>query len=188
MYSEKTIIVDVIETGVSEYSLSMKASDLYEAAQAGDVLRRNDVGSVAAPEKKYTVLSGVKLESGTYTFTFANGDAFTASSSDAYPTAASISNDYAAGGGGGGFLLVNATRLEEDSSDGDTRYRLDKTAKQIFDSMMTGTVNMKMDDAGSLTIYYPYGADYGQDYGYEFWMGNYTFTALNDDDYPESPL
>ena len=95
MYSAETTIVDVKQTGESEYTLSMTAKELYVAAQSGDVLRRHDVSaSDKAPEKKYVALSGVKFAeaTGKYTFTFASGDVMEASSADAYPTASSISD------------------------------------------------------------------------------------------------
>lgn len=125
MYSAETTIVDVKQTGESEYTLSMTAMDLYVAAQSGDVIRRHDVSeSNTAPEKKYVALSGVKFAetTGKYTFTFASGDVFESASDAAYPTAESVS-DESGGGSGGGVLVVT-----------DTDGTLDKTWQEIHDA------------------------------------------------------
>ena len=107
MYSAETTIVDVKQTGESEYTLSMTAKELYVAAQSGDVIRRHDVSaSDKAPEKKYVALSGVKFAeaTGKYTFTFASGDVMETTSADAYPTSESISDS--TGGSGGRFVVT----------------------------------------------------------------------------------
>lgn len=142
MYSERTMIVDVIGNDVDGYSLDMKAGDLYVSAQSGDVLRRHATGTAAAPENKYVGLSGVKLSSGTYTFTFASGDEFTASSDDAYPSAESISDETGGGGSGGGVLVVT-----------DTEGTLDKTWQEIADADIAVVIVASENKTSHLTVY-----------------------------------
>jgi hypothetical protein len=84
-FSENSLVVDVIKISDSSYKLSVPAGDLLTAAMNGAVLRRHDLSTAAVPNVLYVPLSEAKLSSGTYTFTFANGDTFTASSADGYP-------------------------------------------------------------------------------------------------------
>lgn len=121
-FSENSLVVDVIKISNSSYKLSVPAGDLLTAATNGAVLRRHDLSTAAVPNVLYVPLSEAKMQSGTYTFTFANGDAFTASAADAYPTAESVS-DESGGGSGGGVLVVT-----------DTNGTLDKTWQEIHDA------------------------------------------------------
>lgn len=153
-FSENSLVVDVIKISNSSYKLSVPAGDLLTAAMNGAVLRRHDLSTAAVPNVLYVPLSEAKLSSGTYTFTFASGDAFTASSADAYPAASSVSDktdselppvgtsdknkflhanestgalEWAEGGSGGGVLVVT-----------DTDGTLDKTWQEIHDAMLSG--------------------------------------------------
>lgn len=129
MYSEKTTIVDVVSLGDDGFSLSITASDLYDAAKSGDVIRRHDISTDAGVHNwAYVGLSEVKLDSNGYTFTFSNGDAFSASADDDYPASDSVS-DESGGGSGGGVLVVH-----------DVDGTLDKTWQEIKDAMLVGSV------------------------------------------------
>lgn len=76
------VIVDVVETSSYNYSLSVKAGDLYIAATTGLVFRRyTDANGV-----HFTPLSDASFKNGTYSFSFSNGDTYTCSSADAYPS------------------------------------------------------------------------------------------------------
>jgi hypothetical protein len=116
------LVVDVVKISNSSYKLSVPAGDLLTAAMNGAVLRRHDLSTAAVPNVLYVPLSEAKLSSGTYTFTFASGDAFTASSEDAYPAAESVS-DETGGGSSGGALVVT-----------DTEGTLNKTWQEIHDA------------------------------------------------------
>ena len=125
MYSEKTTIVDVVSLGDDGFSLSITASDLYDAAKSGDVIRRHDISTDAGVHNwAYVGLSEVKLDSNGYTFTFSNGDAFSASADDDYPTSETMSDE--TGGSGGGALIVNGTY-----DDATSTITLDKTWTEI---------------------------------------------------------
>ena len=121
-FSENSLVVDVVKISNSSYKLSVPAGDLLTAAMNGSVLRRHDLSTAAVPNVLYVPLSEAKLQSGTHTFTFANGDAFTASAADAYPTAESVSDE--TGGGLGGCVLVVH----------DVNGTLDKTWQEIHDA------------------------------------------------------
>lgn len=155
-FSENSLVVDVIKISNSSYKLSVPAGDLLTAAMNSAVLRRHDLSTAAVPNVLYVPLSEAKLSGGTYTFTFASGDEFTASAADAYPAASSVSDntdselpavgandknkflhtnestgalEWAKGGSGGGVLVVT-----------DTNGTLDKTWQEIHDAMLVGYV------------------------------------------------
>lgn len=116
MYSEKTTIVDVVSLGDDGFSLSITASDLYDAAKSGDVIRRHDISTDAGVHNwAYVGLLEVKLDSNGYTFTFSNGDVFSASLDDDYPASDTVS-DETGGGSGGGVLVVNNENGELDKT------------------------------------------------------------------------
>ena len=152
-FSENSLVVDVIKISNSSYKLSVPAGDLLTAAMNGAVLRRHDLSTAAVPNVLYVPLSEAKLSSGTYSFKFASGDVFTASSADAYPAASSVSDktdselpavaaadkgkylhtnestgalEWAEGGSGGGVLVVT-----------DTDGTLDKTWQEIHDAFVS---------------------------------------------------
>ena len=87
MYNEGNLIVDVIATSTG-YRLSRSAQDLYIAYE---VIRRH-VDSTGA--RHFAQLTSAKLTHNGYEFTFDNGDVFTASSADAYPSALAVSDAY----------------------------------------------------------------------------------------------
>ena len=91
-FTENSLVVDVVKISNSSFKLSVPAGDLLTAAMNGAVLRRHDLSTTAVPNVLYVPLSEAKLSSGTYTFTFASGDKFTASAADAYPAASSVSD------------------------------------------------------------------------------------------------
>ena len=149
-FTENSLVVDVIKISNSSYKLSVPAGDLLAAAMNGAVLRRHDLSTAAVPNVLYVPLSEAKLSSGTYTFTFASGDKFTASAADAYPAASSVSDktdselpsvgtsdknkflhtnestgalEWAEGGSGGGVLVVT-----------DTNGTLDNTWQEIYNA------------------------------------------------------
>ena len=125
-FTENSLVVDVVKISNSSFKLSVPAGDLMTAAMNGAVLRRHDLSTAAVPNVLYVPLSEAKLQSGTYTFTFASGDIFTASAADAYPAASSVS-DETGGGSGGGVLVVH----EDDNG------VLDKTWQEIVNAVAT---------------------------------------------------
>ena len=156
-FTENSLVVDVVKISNSSFKLSVPAGDLLTAAMNGAVLRRHDLSTAVVPNVLYVPLSEAKLSSGTYTFTFASGDKFTASTADAYPAASSVSDNTdselpavgandknkflhtnestgdlewaTAGGSGGGVLVVNGTWNEAG-----TECTLDKTWQEIYDA------------------------------------------------------
>ena len=158
-FTENSLVVDIVKISNSSYKLSVPAGDLLTAAMNGAVLRRHDLSTAAVPNVLYVPLSEAKLSSGTYTFTFASGDKFTASAADAYPAASSVSDktdselpsvgtsdknkflhtnestgalEWAEGGSGGGVLVVNVT------IDENMLATADKTCKEIIDACLAG--------------------------------------------------
>lgn len=138
-FSENSLVVDVIKISNSSYKLSVPAGDLLTAAMNGAVLRRHDLSTAAVPNVLYVPLSESKLSSGTYTFTFASGDAFTASAADAYPAASSVSDETGGGSGGGANNIVHVDYTHEKTSSGDT-WTLTKTAGEILSLMKSGNI------------------------------------------------
>lgn len=157
MYSEQTTIVEVVASNTKSTvaRLEMKAEELYVAAKSGHVIRRHDV---SLPENFITEHKDVDLtdakydeSTGTYTFTFASGDVFTAVAGE-YPSAETLSDgnglpavtssdegkvatvnnsgEWVASmpSSGGGVLAVHET---EESAEGITTYTLDKTWQEI---------------------------------------------------------
>ena len=171
-FSENSLVVDVIKISNSSYKLSVPAGDLLAAAMNGAVLRRHDLSTAAVPNVLYVPLSEAKLSSGTYTFTFASGDAFTASAADAYPAASSVSDktdselpdvgtndkgkflhtnestgalEWAEGGSGGGVLVVTFTNPNNFPK------KADYTFEEIKSAYDNGSVLLaKSDTSGSM--------------------------------------
>lgn len=83
LYTESTVIADVVSAYPSGLRLSITAEELYLAFMSGVVVRRytDDDGT------HITHMSDASLKNGTYSFSFSNGDTFTCSSADAYPSA-----------------------------------------------------------------------------------------------------
>ena len=163
-FSENSLVVDVIKISNSSYKLSVPAGDMLTAAMNGAVLRRHDLSTAAVPNVLYVPLSEAKLSSGTYSFKFASGDVFTASSADAYPAASSVSDktdselpavattdkgkflhtnestgdlEWAtAGGSGGGVEIVRFEKTK--AADSNTEGRCDHTLDELIQAYAAG--------------------------------------------------
>ena len=211
-FSENSLVVDVIKISNSSYKLSVPAGDLLTAAMNGTVLRRHDLSTAAVPDVLSVHLSEAKLSSGTYTFTFASGDKFTASSAYAYPAASSVSDktdselpaveaadkgkflhanestgalEWAEGGSGGGALVVNGTWNEAG-----TECVLDKTYKEIYDADLAIWKNADSENKDTYICvncaYDPfthgYGVIFSQPFSSETYQ--YKFNAATESDNP----
>lgn len=117
---EPITIVTVVPEG-DGFRLDHPAEDLWIAYEV--VRRHVDADGV----RHYAQLTGAKMTSEGYEFTFDTGDVFSCSSATDYPVSDTVS-DESGGGSGGGVLVVNVNEAGV----------LDKTWQEIHDAFVSG--------------------------------------------------